>query len=86
MFKTTKPKSFEGQAPCLMVIVFMRGQLIHTYTRMYFEDEESLNKTDEILNQVPADRRSTLMAKKTSSGYTFDIHMQGENETVFFDI
>lgn len=86
VFHTVKPGSVEGQAPHLSVIVFMRGQLIHTYTRIYFEDETEANATDEVLNAVPAERQQTLIAMKTASGYTFDIHMQGENETVFFEI
>ncbi|KPM48914.1 protocatechuate 3,4-dioxygenase subunit alpha [Jiulongibacter sediminis] len=86
VFHTIKPKSVDGQAPHLSVIVFMRGQLIHSYTRLYFEDEPGLNAKDKILNQVPEDRRNTIIAKKTSNGYQMDIHMQGENETVFFDI
>ena len=76
----------DGQAPHLSVIVFMRGQLIHSYTRLYFEDETEANAADEVLNAVPPERRQTLIATKTASGYNLDIHMQGEHETVFFEI
>lgn len=86
VFYTQKPASVNGQAPHLSIIVFMRGQLIHSYTRLYFSDEAELNATDEVLNVVPEERRSTLIAQKTLSGYEFDIWMQGEKETVFFDI
>ena len=86
IFYTIKPKPLNGQAPFLSVIVFMRGQLIHSYTRLYFEDENELNATDEVLNLVPEDRRHTIIAKKTHDGYELDIHMQGEKETVFFDL
>lgn len=87
IFSTIKPKSIDGQAPYLSVIVFMRGQLIHSYTRIYFSDEPELNATDEVLNAVPADRKNTLIAEKKSSDvYEFNINMQGENETVFFEI
>lgn len=86
VFHTVKPGPVDGQAPHLNVIVFMRGQLIHSYTRLYFPDEEAANAQDTVLNQVPADRRSTLIARQTGSGYVFDIHMQGGHETVFFDI
>lgn len=86
VFYTKKPASVNGQAPHLSIIVFMRGQLIHSYTRLYFSDEAELNATDEVLNVVPEERRATLIAQKTSSGYEFDIWMQGDNETVFFDI
>lgn len=84
-FKTIKPKSVDGQAPFINVILFMRGQLIHSYTRIYFSDE-ALNETDEALNTVPKDRRGTLIAQKNGNSYVFDIHMQGEQETVFFQI
>tara|TARA_Y100000782_G_C10187104_1_gene267353 strand:- start:3778 stop:4302 length:525 start_codon:yes stop_codon:yes gene_type:complete len=86
IFTTVKPKSVDGQAPYLTIIVFMRGQLIHSFTRVYFSDEEALNATDETLNAVPAERRNTLIATKNGNQYTFNIHMQGDQETVFFDV
>lgn len=87
IFSTIKPKSIDGQAPYLSVIVFMRGQLIHSYTRIYFSDEAQLNATDQVLNAVPADRKNTLIAeKKSDKVYEFNISMQGENETVFFEV
>ena len=87
IFSTIKPQSIAAQAPYLSVIVFMRGQLIHSYTRIYFSDETELNASDEVLNSVPADRKQTLIAeKKGSNVYEFNINMQGENETVFFEI
>jgi protocatechuate 3,4-dioxygenase, alpha subunit len=83
-FEINKPKG-NNQAPHISVLIFMRGQLIHSYTRIYFEDEEMQNENDEILNLVPENRRQTLIAKKIGEfNYIFDIHMQGENETVFF--
>jgi protocatechuate 3,4-dioxygenase, alpha subunit len=86
IFYTIKPKSVNGQAPHLSVIVMMRGQLIHSYTRMYFPEEAELNAIDSALNAVPADRKHTLIANKKANHYEFNIYMQGENETVFFDI
>ena len=86
VFNTIKPKSVNSQAPFLTLIVFMRGQLLHSYTRLYFEDELELNETDEVLNAIPADRRNTIIAKKIQRGYSLDIHMQGEKETVFFAV
>lgn len=86
IFKTTKPKVVDDFAPFLTVIVFMRGQLIHAYTRMYFSDEQELNEKDKILLSVPKERRHTLIAQKQGNTYEFDIHMQGEKETVFFDV
>lgn len=85
-FYTLKPFSVNGQAPFINAILFMRGQLLHSYTRIYFSDEELLNKTDLVLNAVPEDRKSTLIAKKDLRTYVFDIHMQGPKETVFFQI
>jgi protocatechuate 3,4-dioxygenase, alpha subunit len=86
IFHTVKPESIDGQAPYLSVIIFMRGQLIHSYTRIYFSDEEILNLQDETLNLVPADRKHTLIASRKGNIYVFNIYMQGENETIFFDI
>ena len=89
-FDTVKPASVDGrQAPHVNVTVFMRGMLLHAYTRIYFSDETAANAQDPVLAQVPADRRDTLIAKRaeTPAGivYRFDIHMQGTAETVFFD-
>lgn len=89
---TIKPGRVPGpgdslQAPHLVVIVFMRGLLLHLVTRMYFPDETS-NADDPILGLVPAERRATLIARRMSdrdSALEWDVVMQGENETVFFD-
>ena len=90
-FLTVKPGSVDGvQAPHINVIVFMRGMLSHAYTRLYFSDEAGANATDPVLLTVPEARRPTLIAARSdgASGlaYRFDIHMQGEDETVFFDV
>jgi protocatechuate 3,4-dioxygenase alpha subunit len=93
-FDTIKPGRVPGpdgamQAPHILLAVFSRGMLRQSYTRIYFADEPS-NAEDPILALVPADRRDTLIARKTMQGghpvYTFDIRMQGEGETVFFEI
>ena len=74
------------QAPHLEVSIFMRGLLIRLTTRVYFPDEPA-NATDPILNLVPAARRGTIIANKTESGtFHWDVLMQGDDETVFFDI
>lgn len=86
VFQTIKPNSIEGQAPYVSLIVFMRGQLIHSYTRIYFSDEEILNQQDVVLNSIPEERRNTIIAQKKGSIYEFNIYMQGENETVFFEV
>ena len=79
-----------GQAPHINVILFMRGSLRALYTRLYFSDETAANEQDNLLNSLPAERRNTLIAKaiQSTSGlsYHLDIQMQGENETVFFDV
>ncbi|QGZ56686.1 protocatechuate 3,4-dioxygenase subunit alpha [Paraburkholderia acidiphila] len=79
-----------GEAPHLNVIVMMRGMLTHTFTRIYFEDEAAANAQDPVLSAVPAARRDTLIARRSEQAgsivYTFDIRMQGEQETVFFDL
>jgi protocatechuate 3,4-dioxygenase, alpha subunit len=85
VFKVQKPKETNGSAPFLSVIVFMRGQLVHSYTRIYFEAEPA-NAEDAVFDSISENRRHTLIAKKAGNNYRFDIHMQGENETVFFDI
>lgn len=90
VFETIKPGSVDGrQAPHINVIVHMRGLLSHAYTRIYFPDEAMANAKDPVLAGVPAERRETLVASRRSAPggpvYRFDIHMQGENETVFFD-
>lgn len=88
---TIKPGSTrDGQAPHLNLILLMRGGLNHVYTRVYFDDEDTANASDPVLLSVPAPRRETLVARRaeTADGvvYRFDIRMQGERETVFFDV
>ena len=89
-FTTIKPGRVPGpggvlQAPHLAVIVFMRGSLRHLLTRVYFP-EEPANAEDPILKLVPADRRTTLIARTVApAALEWNIHMQGPNETVFFD-
>ncbi len=76
------------QAPHLVVAIFMRGLLKHLVTRIYFADEAD-NGTDPILKLVDAARRRTLLAEPRSGSpdtYTWNVHLQGPDETVFFDI
>jgi protocatechuate 3,4-dioxygenase alpha subunit len=90
IIETVKPgRVSPEQAPHVNVILTMRGMLLHTFTRIYFEDEAQANEQDAVLAAVPADRRGTLIARrepKSANVYRFDIHMQGDNETVFFDL
>ena len=67
------------KAPFLDVSVFARGLLNRVVTRIYFS-------LDDVLETVPADRRDTLVAKPDGDGYRFDIVLQGERETVFFEV
>jgi protocatechuate 3,4-dioxygenase, alpha subunit len=68
-----------------MVSVMGRGILTRFITRLYFEDEPATDR-DPILAIVPAARRDTLIARRTTGGrYRFDIRFQGPDETVFFD-
>lgn len=89
-FRTIKPGSAgSGEAPFVLVILTMRGMLDHAFTRIYFDDEPS-NDEDPVLAAVPAERRSTLIARSEDGDaggvYRFDIRMQGPQETVFFDV
>jgi protocatechuate 3,4-dioxygenase, alpha subunit len=74
------------QAPHIAVSVFARGMLNRVVTRIYFDDEASANGEDPVLASVPRERRHTLLAQTSDTGYTFDIHLQGQDETVFFSI
>ena len=93
-FTTVKPgrvpfDAKRDQAPHISMAVFGRGLLNHLLTRVYFDDEES-NSEDPVLLLVPAERRSTLLARRAGDGkpvvYRFDVVLQGEGETVFFDV
>jgi protocatechuate 3,4-dioxygenase alpha subunit len=89
--ETVKPgRASADEAPHLNVIVTMRGMLLHTFTRIYFDDEAAANESDPVLGLVPAERRATLIARRepgtSKTVYRFDIRMQGEQETVFFDL
>ncbi|HEY6129883.1 MAG TPA: protocatechuate 3,4-dioxygenase subunit alpha [Candidatus Acidoferrum sp.] len=94
-FSTKKPGSrrdAEGflHAPHLVVLVLMRGLLRHLVTRIYFPDVAE-NSEDRVLNLVPSDRRATLIATRVAASTSgenelrWDIHLQGERETVFFE-
>lgn len=69
-------------APHLAVNVLARGLLHRLVTRIYLGPDAH----DPVLASLPAARRDTLLAEKTDDGYRFDIHLQGPDETVFFDV
>jgi protocatechuate 3,4-dioxygenase alpha subunit len=90
-FRTVKPgATADGQAPHIDVIVSMRGLLSHVFTRIYFSDEAPANARDPVLQSVAPQRRKTLIAQRIDEAggvtYRFDIRMQGDLETVFFDV
>jgi protocatechuate 3,4-dioxygenase alpha subunit len=95
-FETIKPGRVpfpDGRpmAPHIIVWIVARGINLGLQTRMYFADEETANAEDPILARIEHKVRiPTLMGQRGETGgavtYTFDIHLQGENETIFFDI
>ncbi|MEV6964807.1 protocatechuate 3,4-dioxygenase subunit alpha [Hamadaea sp. NPDC051192] len=89
--RTVKPGPVPGdgelfQAPHIDVSVFARGLLDRLVTRVYFADEPAGNAADPVLAVVDPERRSTLLAQPGPDGYTFDIVLQGDHETVFFAV
>ncbi len=93
VFETVKPAAEPGsrggaQAPHINLHVFARGLLRHLCTRVYFSGEPA-NSGDEALALVPAERRATLLAQPSPDEpglWRLDIRLQGEGETVFFDV
>jgi protocatechuate 3,4-dioxygenase alpha subunit len=95
-FDTIKPGGVEGRngrpmAPHINFWIVARGINIGLNTRMYFSDEAEANAKDPVLNLIEWEvRRKTLIAQRSEKDgqvvYRFDIHIQGPDETVFFDI
>lgn len=91
-FTTLKPGCVPGpdgrlQAPHLEISVFMRGLLRRLVTRLYFPNDPA-NPEDHVLNLVPAGRRATLIARPLANDpqtLEWDIRLQGEHETIFFE-
>lgn len=92
IFDTIKPgrvpyKDGRMMAPHVSLWIVARGINIGLQTRLYFADEEAANIEDPVLQRIEhRNRVPTLLARKEGSTYHFDIHLQGEKETVFFDI
>jgi len=84
--RTVVPGEIPGQAPHIDVSIFARGLLSRLVTRIYFADRPEANESDPVLRSVPAERRTTLLAEPDADGYRFDVRLQGEGETVFFDV
>jgi protocatechuate 3,4-dioxygenase alpha subunit len=74
------------QAPHIEVSVLARGLLKRLATRVYFPDEADANEADPMLSSLEPERRSTLVARDDGGVLCFDIRLQGEGETVFFDV
>ncbi|MEW2912335.1 protocatechuate 3,4-dioxygenase subunit alpha [Leisingera sp. JC11] len=95
-FDTVKPGPVMGRngqmmAPHINLWIVARGINVGLNTRIYFEDEAAANAADPVLNVIEWERRrATLIARRELReavvGYRFDIRLQGEDETVFFDI
>jgi protocatechuate 3,4-dioxygenase, alpha subunit len=91
-FSTLKPGGSSDpngtrQAPHLMISIFMRGLLRRLTTRMYFPSDPA-NESDAVLARVPASRRNTIIARPADTeeaSLVWDVHLQGDQETVFFD-
>jgi protocatechuate 3,4-dioxygenase, alpha subunit len=93
--KTIKPGRVAGpdgklMAPHISLWIVARGINVGLQTRLYFEDEAGANATDWLLSRIPSPaRRQTLIARREAGAmprYVLDIRLQGENETVFFDL
>lgn len=97
-FTTIKPGRLPApdgslQAPHIVITLFSRGLLKPLRTRLYLPDEPG-NTDDVVLRQIPSDRRSTLIAALAGKRgvqnvpeniFEWNIVMQGDGETVFFD-
>lgn len=91
-FETIKPgrvpfKDGRRMAPHITFWIVARGINIGLHTRMYFPEETEANAADPLLARVEyRERVATLIAGGAAPDYVFDIHLQGEKETVFLDI
>lgn len=90
-FQTVKPGPVpwpdrRPQAPHLNVSVFARGLLKRLVTRLYFPDEEAANAADPLLSSLDPTMRSTLIAIEENGVLRFDIRLQGQGETCFFQV
>lgn len=94
-FETVKPGPVDAgngstMAPHVLLWIVARGINLGLLTRLYFADEEAANAADPVLARVDPARRETLLAHhvpgSAPSLYRFDVRLQGEGETVFFDV
>ena len=82
-FTVTKPAPRPGEAPRFDVFVFARGLLRHQLTRIYFPDEP--NESDPVFASLEPEQRETLVGVAENGALRFDIRMQGDRATVFFE-
>jgi protocatechuate 3,4-dioxygenase alpha subunit len=91
-FETVKPGPVpysrdRQMAPHISFWIVARGINVGLQTRMYFPDEVEANAADPLLMRIEHRHRvATLVATGAAPNYVFDIHLQGEKETVFLDI
>jgi protocatechuate 3,4-dioxygenase alpha subunit len=91
-FSTVKPGRVIGpdgqlQAPHVLVSIFARGLLKRLVTRIYFPDEEEANAVDPVLSSIEDQQfRRTLIARDEGGALRFDIHLQGDEQTAFFEL
>lgn len=93
LFETIKPgrvpfRDGRPMAPHITFWIVARGINLGLHTRMYFPEEAEANAADPLLLRIEhRNRVPTLIARREGEGlYRFDIRLQGEGETVFFDI
>ena len=84
-FTLSHPAAHTPGEPVAYITVFARGLVLHQFSAVFLDDDPGLARA-ELLAQVPAARRHTLVARKTGANlYEWNIKMQGDDETVFFD-
>ena len=89
---TVKPGQVEtldgkNQSSHICLSISSRGLNMTLNTRIYFEDDDLIN--DPILSTIKNNKGNidSLVAKKIKKNvYVFDIFLQGEKETVFFNL
>lgn len=92
VFETIKPgrvpfRDGRLMAPHVTFWIVARGINLGLHTRMYFSDEEASNAEDPVLGRIEHKMRiPTLIGERHGDTVRFDIHLQGDRETVFFDI
>lgn len=84
-FTTVNPgATTPSSAPFIAVVVFARGLMNRLFTRVYLPENAEVLANDALLASLPEDRRATLLAEREpDGGLRWDVHMQGEGETVF---